>query len=94
MSSTFTYMPYHQSRKDLRRGKCSDCGNLYLISVYPVTNNYTTEYDMFGKRYYGAWRYSNVRREAIFTPLRSYDCCKARLVPARFSIGDVFRLIA
>lgn len=80
---SFTYTPWLSSHYR-RRCKCTDCGNLFLINIRPVYNNYTTEYDSFGKRYWGRWK----GNPQAFIPLRS-TCCRARMAPTRIAIGTV-----
>ena len=84
------YGYHNQIDKNLRKGKCSDCGNLYLMNIKPIHQNYTTEYDGFGKRYWGSWKGYEPQ---VFIPLRSY-CCRARLVPTRIAIGtEIYAVI-
>ena len=87
MSSTFTYMPYHQSRKDLRRGLCTRCGNKYLINIRQGMLSLFTRRIRVVDTWYSYWF-----REG-FEQAFSSPCCKSPMARTRISVGDVFRVI-
>jgi hypothetical protein len=76
------YGYHHRTNKNLRKGKCSDCGNLFLINTKRVTCNFTTEY-RFGNRVWGAYKGDSPQ---AFIYLRSY-CCRALMAPTRIEVG-------
>ena len=92
MGSTFTYMPYHQSRKDLRRGLCTGCGNKYLIIKNGAGGVFLKSRRIrVANVYYSYWYRENT--EGTLQQIFYSPCCKSPMARTRISVGDVFRVI-
>lgn len=95
MSSTFTYMPYHKTRKDLRRGLCTGCGNKYLIIKNGACGVFLRARRIrVVDTWYSYWFKDSIGTAGsnIGSPFRS-PCCEYPMARTRINVGDVFRVI-